>query len=191
MFDSAKESRSTITERKRGLHWAGVVNGQLAIDMANNLENLFQEDPSQLQMGPDTNRKPRGKAKGKGKALPDGARGTKRGRAIPTQEDHVQLWAKTCMAYTMTLKESKGHIASKPWAGELTKKLDDASMQFEKLHEKFAGLKDFSLLQDYVNEFDKIEEEALEYIKGSDSMLGVKKRKTVKRPPPFDQAANA
>ena len=173
-------------QRTRSMHWSGMVSGELAIDMAKNLENLFRTDDTVV--APIVDAVPAGRGGGRGGGRRAAGRGNAKPKTGVSAKQFAQDWAKQAMNWSSILKDCKAKLACKPWAGDLAKQMETGASDFDTIHEGFIktseGLSsspmnaDTSMtieaLQDPVSKYNFHAKRCREYVEAADSMCGGK-----------------
>jgi hypothetical protein len=169
-----KESFSSSSERTRALHWTALLQGQVALEMAQNIESMFAIEASPA--APD-------RAAGKPKPCPKPR--PKKEKKVVTPADarklYVDALASRCMEYTSIMMEIKAKLGADTWTSGLRQMLDGERSSFEGLHSKFVGL-NRSVYTDaelaaLVAEFKEHANLAGQYIVAGDNMTNKKNRK--------------
>jgi hypothetical protein len=178
-----KETFSSSSERTRALHWTAHLTGQVALEMAQNVESLFALPDSSSARSPRSDGTPKPKAKAAGKAKSKAKR-----VATPTdlRKQYIDALSSNCMTYISILMEIRAKLGGETWTAGLRQMLDSERAGFETLHGKLVAMSQTAYsdaeLAPLVDEFKQHACTANQYIVAGDNMTNKKGRKLPTEP---------
>jgi hypothetical protein len=193
----SKETFSSSSERTRALHWTAMLQGQVALEMAQNVESLFAIESSASSAstsggGSEQAGKPP-KAKGKGAAK---QRAKKVATPADTRKVYIDQYASRCMEFISIMMEIRAKLGSDSWTAGLRQMLDGERASFEDLHGKLVAMGRTAYtdaeLAPLVARYKEHACTAGQYIVAGDNMTNKKSRKLPVEPvAPKPTGANA
>jgi hypothetical protein len=175
-----KETFSSSSERTRAMHWTAMLTGQVALEMARNVESLFSLENSASVASPADadGQTPAPKAKARGKAKP---KAKKVATPADVRKQYVDALAAQCMTYIGIMMEIRAKLGVEAWTAGLRQMLDGERSGFEDLHGKLVTLSRTEWtdaeLAPLVNTFKERSTAANQYIVAGDNMTNKKSRK--------------
>ncbi|CAK0893659.1 unnamed protein product [Prorocentrum cordatum] len=168
---STKETYTYIKEHTQTIHWTGALSGQVALEMARNLESLFDQTTTGMA------------TLGRGRTSR-----TSVGNVSTTPEDYVQKWGALTKTYTDIISEVTFKIKAKPFQDAFCEQLQMLQTDLSASKESFMGLvsdaSNAKLLNSTIETFRERAKRAVDHIATADDMLRIKKRKLPSEPEP-------
>jgi hypothetical protein len=170
-------------ETTRSLHWSGKVSGAVAIEMANNLDALFdscQPGTAIAEASPTDQPKPR---RGRGPKPEPANPPVKKEKSFDVRRsDYVDRIRQRCMDFIAILRDLRGRLGGQAWCSGLLSIFETTIKFFEESHDTFGALARKASFSDdelvaALTPWRKHVKDATEYITTADNMLGNKKRK--------------
>jgi hypothetical protein len=200
VLSKSLETTSTTTSHSRSLHWSANLTGQVALDVANNLDELFEMDFNGMcGRGESSTAVPAPAAKSKGKKNTKTPKGDAKPRKPPA--DPLAVYTTSlrgkCMEFVVVLREVRAGLAAHTWTAGLVSMIDAEVSFFESQHDKFAAMLHAELVRAAVDAeaatYREHAAKAVDFVRTADNMLGNKKRKVPAEPvaPPEPAAVPA
>jgi hypothetical protein len=190
-LESSKESHEQAYQKLRCLHWSGHVEGQVALELAANLEKMF--GPEGFVVSPVAAAKAAGaEAKAKSRAKSGGGAPKAKGASTPKHvEDPRKIYADKlrmkCNEFIATMRELRSKLGTHAWTEALRSMMDTEIRFFESSHDTFATLAQAPSYTDAtmdaaLDEYRTHVSTTVDYIHAADNMLGIKKRRIAGEP---------
>jgi hypothetical protein len=133
----SKETLSRTSVRERSLHWTSMLTGQVALEMAQNVESLFAIGDSPSSSTTPSADVAAPKAKAKAKAKPKAKRVV---TPVDTRKQYITALGSRCMEFISIMMEIRAKLGSEAWTAGLRQMLDGERAAFETLHGKFVAM---------------------------------------------------
>jgi hypothetical protein len=174
-FDSHNEELGRAVTKTKSLHWTGIIDGNLALEMAQNIERMFALPSNDTDSGAAASATPKPRPKGKAKARP---KGNVASAQVDPSDTYLEVIASRVLELHTILATIRAGLDGSTWSEGLVTMINTELLACNALHARaIACTKNLVVAElDAVSaEFAVRHDQSRQYIVAGDNMLGNKK----------------